>query len=146
MAARLSFAVVMEEMLILTRHIKKENYSAAILILLAELGVDFGSESCLQLRQTIQTKLLHPTWSYQEVYSAVGAEWDRGTVRSSIEINVRYVIEKAWSKRAEIDAWRIYMNEFGDKKPTNAEFIGKTVCIVELWQSCYEEENYAGGK
>ena len=124
--------------LMLTRHIRKGDLPAAILIILIELGFCPQSDGFGYLRKSAYQRCQDPDQRFSELYAAVGRMYMPEVGSFQVEQAIRSAIGSAWeSGRAE--TWDVFFpgdREGKRKKPTNGEFISRLACVLELWSSC----------
>ena len=127
--------------LMLTRHIRKGDLPAAILIILIELGFCPQSDGFGYLRKSVYQRCQDPDQRFSELYAAVGRMYMPEVGSFQVEQAIRSAISAAWESGSRVN-WACFFPKDRDgnwKKPSNGEFISRLACMLELWSSCREE-------
>ena len=127
--------------LMLTRHIRKGDLPAAILIILIELGFCPQSDGFGYLRKSVYQRCQDPDQRFVELYESVGKMYTPEVGSFQVEQAIRSAISAAWESGSR-ENWACFFPKDRDgnwKKPSNGEFISRLACMLELWSSCREE-------
>lgn len=131
--------------LLLTRHLDRENIPAAILAILIELGFSPQSDGFGYLRDAVFLRYQNRNRRMSVIYSMIGESNDPLVEWRQVEQTIRNTIAAGWKYGSKLE-WDYFFppSRYGkNMPPSNGDFIAMMACILELWQSCSKEAVYA---
>ena len=136
---------MLDHILFLARQFRGCKIQYIVKVFLLELGLEPKFDGYHYLIRLIVLYLEAPTQvPIKNLYIAMSALYGGIVDAEQIEQSVRNAIRNAWKNR-DIKIWSNYFrqNSSGEvDRPSNAEFISKIACVVDLWKGCCDvEEN-----
>lgn len=129
---------------ILTRHVQKDDLSAAILAVLSELEFQAHLDGFSYLRKSIFLKTVHSDMRLAAIYLEIIRIYNFEVGDTQIDQAIRSSIGSAWKNRNK-EKWGYFFSEGDGKsqKPSNFEFIARIACFMEMWNSWCKEVSCA---
>lgn len=133
---------VLDYVLFLTRHFDRSDVESAILVLLLDLGFSAQMDGFHFLRAAILLRYYQSNRRFtKEIYPMVGEKVGMYANTEQVDSSIRAAIASA-CQNGDKEIWRWFFSDKNGEmiKPTNAEFISRIACILELWHKCCKEE------
>lgn len=134
---------MLEHILFLARRFRGCHVKYITMMCLLDLGIEPKHDGYHYLTHLIVLYLESSSQvSIKNLYIAVAALYNGIVDADQIEQSIRSAIRKAWEKRDQ-QVWICYFKPNADgsiDKPSNAKFISRVACVLELWKGCCEAE------
>ena len=134
----------LDYVLFLTRHFARDDLESAILVLLLDMGFTTHSDGFNFLRQAILLRYHNSGHRFTKaLYPEVGRKAIPEAGTDQVEQSIRNAITAAVGCGDE-ELWRCFFSDRNGNliRPSNAEFISRIACILELWHRCCKEVAY----
>lgn len=131
----------LEHLLFTTRHIRRGDVQAAILLVLMELGIPEQYDGFYYLRRAVYLKYQNEAMNLSAIKQRISEECGPGTASGQIHQAIHAAIAQGWD-HGDHEAWTYYVCGI-EAEPVQRPTINALVCrlarVMELWCSCSRE-------
>lgn len=137
----------LEYALFMAQHLNHCDVQYVVLAVLLDLGLSPKREGFAFLRKAIVMRYEDSSRILKnDIYDAIAQAQGSFANDQQIEQAIRGVIKEGWANRDD-EVWRNLFPKGKNGKitrPSNADFIARLACFIELWQGCCKGVAYAG--